>query len=625
MTEGTHPPVKERYNIAQWSDGYFSVDAEGQLQLCLPERQAPATSLQSIIQSLLEKGLRLPILIRFSDILLNQVSKLYHAFEQAIHTHEYLGDYTLVYPIKSNQQRYVIETLLSHEAGVGLECGSKTELLAILGVKTKRALKIVCNGYKDSEYIRLALIASALGHEVFIIVELPTELPAILSESQRLNIVPRIGIRVRLASIAKGRWQNTGGEKSKFGLTAKQVMDCLQLLRSHNALNCLVILHCHLGSQISNIRDIQRGIQECTQYLVHLSQQGVAIEAVDLGGGLGVDYAGTQSRGDCSMNYDWPEYANNLVQLFKAACRKHSIQEPHIMTESGRAITAHHAMLVTNIIDIESPEQKDTTVASQTDPLLQHMQAARMRLTKQNAIEIYHDVAFYMEEAYQMFSHGVLDIEGRSLAETIYQSTLMDIRQLLNPSVRVHQEILEHIYDKLADKIFCNLSIFQSMPDVWAIKQIFPIVPLTQLNKPSQMRGVLHDLTCDSDGTVDQYIDSQGIEKTLPLPAFDKKNPYLLGFFMVGAYQEILGDIHNLFGDIDSVHVVLNQAGEWAVEHVAQGDNSASVLEMVNFSYQTLLQSYHERLLNSTLPAAMQDQFLLELKTALMGYTYLEE
>ena len=616
--------AKEHYNIAQWSQGYFNISDEGHLCASPYPERGTKIDMPKLIDELLAQGLRFPLLIRFTDILQHRVHTLQKAFSLAMEKQSYEGGYLSIYPIKVNQQLSVAE-VIQQQPNVGLESGSKSELLAVLALAgLKPCTTIICNGYKDREYIRFALIGQQLGHRVFIIIEKLSELALVLEEAEKMKISPTLGIRVRLASIAKGKWQNTGGEKSKFGLTAYQVLQCLEQLNVAKKMDCLQLMHCHLGSQISNIRDIQRGVSECAHFYTELHSLGANIRFFDIGGGLGVDYEGTNSRSTCSINYSWEEYANCVVTVISGVCQQQNLPEPHIITESGRGLTAHHAVLVTNIIDVE---KSDTAVPVHVESellVLQQMQEALSTLSARNAIEVYHEMDYWLKEMHQQFQLGYATLRERAAAEQIYARAMMQVRLLLQPDVRHHQEVIESINEKLADKLFCNFSVFQSLPDVWAIEQIFPIMPLSHLDQKPVRRAVLQDLTCDSDGRIDHYVDGQGIETSLPLPECAEKDLYL-GFFMIGAYQEILGDLHNLFGDTDSVHVRLNAKGDYDISNQQAGESSAQVLRSVSFDQAYLTRAYQHQMQRAKLSAELKQEYLAYLEYGLQGYTYLEE
>lgn len=623
---------KQHYNLDQWGKDYFDINPEGKVTV-FPDgnRNNQAIDLHTLVQDLVNQGLRLPILIRFADILKHRVSLLNQVFAQAIKQHDYQNTYLSVYPIKVNQQHYVADTLYQQE-NTGLESGSKPELLAVLALAKSKSITIVCNGYKDQEYIRLALIAQELGHDVYIIIEKLSELPLVLAEAKKMQLSPKLGLRVRLASIAKGKWQNTGGEKSKFGLVASQILQCVEILKKHEQIDSLKLLHCHLGSQISNIRDIQKGLGECAQFYSEILALGVNLTHIDVGGGLGVDYEGTNSRSACSINYSWQEYANNVVLAFKTVCEQNNLPHPKIITESGRGLTAHHAVLISNIIDVDSNIIDTVPALTPHAPaVLRNMDNALEQLTTPNAIETYHEMLYWLSEVHHMFHTGAIDLQGRAAAEQLYARALKQIKKLLKPTIRHHREIIESINQKLAEKVFCNLSVFQSLPDIWAIQQVFPILPLSLLEQMPTRQVVLQDITCDSDGRIDHYVDDHGIEPILSLPG-ESQLPDYLGFFMIGAYQEILGDMHNLFGDTDSVHIELNAENSsdnksaYKITHQYAGDSAMDVLNYVNFSEQEVLESYQNQLTAAkNLDAQTKQNYLNSLMIGLNGYTYLEE
>ncbi|MGO2503551.1 MAG: biosynthetic arginine decarboxylase, partial [Cobetia marina] len=534
-------------------------------------------------------------------------------------------------PIKVNQQRRVVEELLAtserSRGRVGLEAGSKPELLAVLALSDNGPSVIVCNGYKDREYVRLALMGEKLGHRVHLVVEKASELELVLEEAERLGVRPRIGLRARLATIGKGNWQNTGGEKSKFGLTASQIVALVERLRDVDALDCLKLVHFHLGSQIADISDIQRGLAECARFYQGLHEAGAGVEIVDVGGGLGVDYEGTRSESACSLNYSMREYADYVVGAFHAVCEAHDLPHPHIISESGRALTAHHAVLVTDVIGEErvdlplpTPREDDLQIAALWT------QAARLEgaLEPRELVEIYHAVVHAQHQVQERFVMGLASIAIRAEAEAIYTNVCRSLAGRLDARQRSHRAVLDELNEKLADKLFVNFSLFQSLPDIWGIEQIFPILPLTGLDRAPTRRGVIQDITCDSDGRIDTYVDDQGLDATLPLPEWHAEEEKLLGFFMVGAYQEILGDLHNLFGDTDSVDASLDDEGQWQLSHAIQGDSVAQVLRYVNFDPDQLAARLARQLKSSNLNALEQADLLEDLKAGLEGYTYLE-
>lgn len=632
------------YHIDRWSDGYFGVNNEGELTVNLP--MAPGSrsqktsshqdvfSFQEIAQAVHQQGLRLPVLLRFTSILHDRVNQLVSAFNAETDQQGYTGRYQVVYPIKVNQQRRVVEEIIRSEPSasnnqVGLEAGSKPELLAVLALAPKPGTCIVCNGYKDREYIRMALLGQSLGYSVTLVLEKPSELKLILQEAEQLQVLPRIGLRARLSSIGKGKWQNTGGEKSKFGLSSQQILSTLAELKHADKLDCLQLLHFHLGSQIANIRDIQNGLQECAVIYAQLRKLGAPVSTVDIGGGLGIDYDGTESRNVCSINYRTQDYARKVVEAFKECCDAHELPHPDIISESGRALTAHHAVLMTDIVETESPNTEEITQEVSTKiPAIKHLwsdyQALLGQQSERSLIEIYHDAKHAIDDVHTLFIQGQLSLSEQSEAEQLYTAVCNKLRDKLTPLHRDHLDIIDELNERLADKLFVNFSLFQSTPDVWGIDQVFPILPTQGLNQALTRRGIIQDITCDSDGRVDAYVSNQGLQSSLALPPRVKSDvPELICFFLVGAYQEILGDMHNLFGDTDSVDVAINDKGELKLEHAIRGDDIASVLNYVNLNPETLLQKFRDKIATSALDQADRDKVLLAFETGLASYTYL--
>lgn len=597
---------KQLYAIQQWGDGYFSINQNNHVCVKPSSDRDTEIDLYQIAQALkAEHGLTLPVLVRFSDILRDRVKRLQQAFDQARQAYGYQGRYTPVYPIKVNQQGNVVESIVAAEH-IGLEAGSKPELLAILGL-AKPGSTIVCNGYKDRLYIRMALMGQLMGLQVNIVIEKPSELELILEEAAKLQVRPLIGLRVRLSTISAGKWQNSGGEKSKFGLHASEVLQLLARLREVDMLDCLQLMHFHMGSQIANIHDVKLALKEAGQFYRQLRDLGADIRTVDAGGGLGVDYDGSGSRRECSINYSMREYADNIVRAFAETCREHALPQPDIITESGRAITAHHAVLITDVTEVESLHG---AVAEQ------HYFA--------NVSEAYHNAQFDMAEARASFVQGDISLTDLAEAEKRYVGLCQQIQQQLNLDNHHHREILQELNEKLADKVFCNFSLFQSMPDIWGIEQIFPIMPIHRLDQQPLRRAVLQDLTCDSDGRIDQYVDRQNISNTLPLHEIAEGEDYLIGFFMVGAYQEILGDMHNLFGDTHSINVELDGDG-WRFGEFMAGENVSELLDYVHIDTTSLKQAYRDKLANADLSEQQRQAFEGELLAGLNAYTYLEK
>ncbi len=632
MSEWTVQQARELYNIHFWGGGYFDIDDRGDL-LVHPNRDShhAGINLHSLTAELKTAGLSLPVLVRFGDILRDRVNSLRGAFSQAMRTEGFGGGFTAVYPVKVNQQRRVLEAILAAgDDDIGLEVGSKPELMVVLAVALA-GTTVICNGYKDREYIRLALIGSRMGLQVYIVIEKLSELELVLEESGRLGIVPLLGVRVRLASIGAGKWQNTGGEKSKFGLSAAQVLQAVEHLRKLEMLHTLQLMHFHLGSQIPNIRDIQRGVDEAARYYSEFHRLGVAIQTVDVGGGLGVDYEGSRTRSFCSMNYTVQEYANKVVHALRQICTEQNLPHPHIITESGRALTAHHAVLITEVVAVEQiPEDVDVSLSSLNQPGIIEALACNLatlqdnRNNERSLLEAWHDAQHGLSEAQSMFTHGLLTLEQRARAEQLYFASCWRIRSRLSSSSRAHRDVLDELNEKLADKYFCNFSLFQSLPDVWAIDQIFPVMPLHRLDEAPLRRGVLEDITCDSDGRIDCYVERNGLESSLPLHALRPGEPYMLAVFLVGAYQEILGDEHNLFGRTNTVNVELGENGGYRLENARQGDSVASVLQQVDFDTGRLLDHYRTKLLAADIDNGERAQYLQQLEQGLSGYTYLE-
>ena len=598
---------KQTYAIENWGDGYFSINNKGHVCVKPSADKTIELDLFEIAQSLNDKNLSLPVLVRFTDILKDRVTRLSKAFEKACASNNYQGQYTPVYPIKVNQQRQVVEGILSAE-NIGLEAGSKPELLAVMALSNKGV--VVCNGYKDRAYIRLALIGLKMGLNLYLVIEKPLELELIIEEAAKLNINPQLGVRVRLSSISAGKWQNSGGEKSKFGLHAHEVLHLIERLKQADLLDTLKLLHFHMGSQIANIHDIKIALKEAGQFYVELHRLGAQIKIIDAGGGLGVDYDGSRSRRESSINYSLNEYAQNIVRSFAELCAEKKMPQPDIITESGRALTAHHAVLITNVTDIES--------------IYTHHEELLSLPIVLNPVEHFHDAQFALSEARTGFTQDKLSITELAKAENKYALLCQQIKSQLNPNTQSEAIILEELNEKLADKVFCNFSLFQSMPDIWGIDQIFPIMPIHRLNEQPTRRAVIQDLTCDSDGRIDHYIDGQNIENTMPLHVIDSNSPYLIGFFMVGAYQEILGDMHNLFGDTHSINIKLDDNG-YHFYDLQEGEHVSDLLDYVHINSEDLKAAYRDKLAKSNISEQQQQDYEKELIAGLTSYTYLEK
>ncbi|MEX2515499.1 MAG: biosynthetic arginine decarboxylase [Gammaproteobacteria bacterium] len=616
------------YHIPAWTGGYFDIGANGHL---LAQPQADANSTQIDLYQLAEQiqasGLPLPVLVRFTDILKHRVDSLCGAFNSAIKQHDYGGRYTAVYPIKVNQQRRVVEEIINHGGErVGLEAGSKPELLYILAL-AQPGTTIICNGYKDREYIQLALTGRLLGLNTHIVIEKLSELELVIQCSRDMDIKPLLGMRLRLASVGAGKWQNSGGEKSKFGLQSGQVLQGFARLQQAGLADCLQLMHFHIGSQVTDINQIQRAIREGTRFYAELRALGAPLTTVDVGGGLGVDYEGTGSRNPCSMNYTVSAYADAVVRALAEIIAETQLPSPNIITESGRAMTAHHAMLITNVIDVDpAPGLDKPEPPGDDEPLVLHdLWQILASLERRSALPCYYAALNDLERAREMFNYGVLDIQQRARAEAIFYYIARQVQRALKYDEPAQREVLDELNERLADKYFCNFSLFQSLPDSWAIDQVFPIVPLHRLQERPNRRGMIEDLTCDSDGRVDLYVDGEGIETSLPLHAPEAGKPYLLGIFLLGAYQEILGDMHNLFGDTGSVNVQLTAAGGYELTEPHGGDTVADLLRYVNMDADHLRQIFAEKMRGVELPAEQHEQYLNLLTQGLDGYSYLEE
>lgn len=618
---------RQIYAIGRWGEGYFGINTAGHLY-ARPDPSAPGqVDLVELAARIHAEGLALPVLVRFNDILRHRVESLRQAFVAASAARGYGGCYQPVYPIKVNQQAGVVREIL-RSGHAGLEAGSKPELMAVMALSPPGGL-VICNGYKDREYIRLALIGRRLGLRVQIVIEKPSEVALILEESRRIGVEPLLGVRARLAAAAAGNWQSSGGESAKFGLSANQILGLVRALSSAGGLGWLNLLHAHLGSQIPDLQDIRAGVAELVRYYVELRRLGAPIAILDFGGGLGVDYEGTSGRGDCSVNYSLADYAEAIIEGVAAECRRSSLPDPDLLTESGRAITAHHAVLITNVIDREEAGgQVISTQIEEGDVLLDTLARCLHGATQAEPRLVWAEARELLAAARARFAEGLLDLAGRARAEELFFAIGRRLVGRLDPMLPEHPALADEINALLADKLFCNFSLFQSMPDVWALDQIFPIVPIQRLDELPRARARLHDLTCDSDGCISRYVDGGGLEASLPVHASaGQHGPYLIGFFMVGAYQEILGDIHNLFGDTDAVNVELDAGTPdgYRLLDAERGDSTDELLSDVHFVPRTLLAHYRRKLDRSDLDRATREELFVELKAGLFGYTYLDD
>jgi arginine decarboxylase len=625
--------ARELYNIEGWGAGYFDINERGHV-VVRPDRDRPdrALDLFDLARDLEEQGVALPVLLRFSDILQSRIESLSERFESAIKEFEYQGGYTSVYPIKVNQQRHVVEEIVQFGKahGVGLECGSKPELQAVLALSESTDHIIVCNGYKDEEFMRLALMGQKLGHKVFIVLEQLSELDVLLHAADDLGVSPTAGVRIKLVAEGAGRWAQSGGEKSKFGLNAAQLMKLIDRLRSLGRVDILKLIHFHIGSQVTDIRYIKSALQEVSRYYAEIRKAGVDITHVDVGGGLGVDYDGTGSTSHASVNYSLQEYANDVIYTIAEMCRDQEIPMPHIVSESGRALTAHHALLLLKVIDVESQAEPPLPEVTDDDhSLLHEMVADYQTITKKTVrprkvLEVFHDATFDKERAHQLFNSGVLSLRERAMAETIYFATINRIARYVNGDRDTYSQIINDVDATLVDRYFCNFSLFQSLPDSWAIDQLFPIMPIHRLAEEPRRRGTLQDVTCDSDGKIDRFVGDKAGRPSLELHDIRDDEDYMLGIFLTGAYQEILGDLHNLFGDTNAVHIRITDSG-YEITDLVHGDTVTEVLNYVQFGASNLLATFRRKVgAARNISRQEANTFIAEYVAGLEGYTYLE-
>ncbi len=610
-----------------WGLGFFRVNPEGRVTVHPDSNPKRGLDLFQLATDLNAQGVGLPLLLRFSDILRMRIQALATQFQNAITEFGYEGGYTTVYPIKVNQQRHVVQEIVEFGSpfGVGLECGSKPELQAILGLSESVETTIVCNGYKDEEYLRLALTGQKLGHKVFVVIEQLTEVDTFLKVADELGVSPTMGVRIKLATEGSGRWAKSGGEKSKFGLSAMELMKVLDRLEVLGRKDVLRLVHFHLGSQITNIQYIKAGLEEIGRYYVELRKMGFGLTHVDVGGGLGVDYDGSRSTRPASMNYSMREYANDVVYTIGTVCRNEDVPMPHLISESGRAITAHHSLLLINVTDVESQmEPGMPDLGPEPHSLLQELKENCETIGPERLEEVHHDATFGKARAQELFASGVLSLRERAYAEQLFLATMNKLARLVEPEKAEHPEIWADVESTLVDRYFCNFSVFQSLPDNWAIDQLFPIMPIHRLTEAPTRRGTLQDITCDSDGVIDRFVGGRKGKASLELHAIRDGEPYILGIFLAGAYQEILGDLHNLFGDTNAVHVRLTEQG-YEITDLVHGDTVTEVLNYVQFHGPDLLTTFRRKVTNAKdLPRHEANQFIADYVAGLEGYTYLE-
>jgi arginine decarboxylase len=619
----------ELFAVKNWGSSFFGVNDRGNV-IVHPDGPAGAKiDMKELVDELRRRGIGLPLLIRFNEILRSRIVELNEAFRRAIAEYGYTAAYKGVYPIKVNQHRYVVEEICrtGKPYHYGLEAGSKPELLAVMAMLEDEDALIICNGYKDEEYVETALLASRLGRTVLLVVEKPSELKLIHDVAKRIGIKPRLGMRAKLSTRGAGKWEASGGDRSKFGLTSGEMVKAIEYLRSVGMLDSFELLHFHLGSQISAIRSLKEALREAGRFYVELAKMGAPLKYLDCGGGLGVDYDGSQTNFPSSMNYTMQEYANDIVYGIKEQCDAGGVPHPTLVTESGRAVVAHHAVLVMDVLgvgefSVDVPEKVPET----THRIVKDLHANWRDLTRKNLIEAYHDAADDKDEVLQLFTLGHLSLSERTLAENLFWAICQKINKFAKDLDEMPEE-LEHLERALSDTYFCNFSVFQSLPDSWAIDQLFPVIPIHRLNEEPTRRAVLADITCDSDGKIDHFIDKRDVKNVLELHPLTGDD-YYLGIFLVGAYQEILGDLHNLFGDTNDVQVTLDAQGGYRIEHVLAGDTVTEVLSYVAYSKDELVmrlrRSVEIALRSGRMSLEQSKDLLRRYEAGLGGYTYLE-
>ncbi|MSU77280.1 MAG: biosynthetic arginine decarboxylase [Gemmataceae bacterium] len=619
------------YEVAHWGKGYFSVNPKGHVAVHPNKRPEEAIDLKLLIDQLQDRGIQLPILLRFTDILRHRVGEINDAFKAAIADCTYKGKYVCVYPIKVNQQRQVVEEILDFGKpyGFGLEAGSKPELLAVLAITDGGETPIICNGFKDDEFIKMTILATKMGKHIITVVEKFSELELIARYAKELNVRPSIGVRIKLGARGAGRWRNSAGFRSKFGLTLTEALEAFEFLKQLGMADCLQLVHFHLGSQITNIRSIKSALTEAARVYCELHRVGAGVQYIDVGGGLGIDYDGSQTDFESSVNYTLQEYANDVVFRIKSVCDECNVPHPIIISESGRAVVAYHSMLVFDVLGVSNFDHYTVPpeIPADSPQQVSDLFGIYRDLSKKNMLEGYHDAVQTMDDALNMFNLGSITIEERAMVERLFWAVCGKILRMMQDLDYAPEE-LQGLSSMLSDTYFCNFSVFQSMPDSWAIKQLFPIMPIHRLHEAPTRRAVLGDITCDSDGKIDQFIDLRDVRSTLELHPFTGQ-PYYLGAFLLGAYQEILGDLHNLFGDTNAVHVRLDENGEIVLDSVIKGDTVREVLAYVQYNADELLNNMRkdvERAVRANRITVQESRQLLHFyESGLGGYTYLEE
>lgn len=630
MKKWTIDDAKELYNICGWGTSYFGISEKGNVYV-RPSKDEVQIDLKEVMDELTLRDVTPPVLLRFPDILDNRIEKNASCFEKAAKEYGYKGKSFIIYPIKVNQMQPVVEEMISHgrKFNLGLEAGSKPELHAVIAVQCQSDSLIICNGYKDQSYIELALLAQKMGKRIFIVVEKLNEIEIIAKAAKKLNVMPNLGIRIKLASSGSGKWAESGGDASKFGLTSSELLKSLKILDEKGMHDCLRLIHFHIGSQITKIRRIQTALREAAQFYISLHKMGYNVDFVDCGGGLGVDYDGTRSSSsESSVNYSIQEYINDCIYTFVDAANKNDIQHPNIITESGRSLAAHHSVLVIDVLETASlPEMPEEFEAKETDhQLVKDLYEIWDNLNPRSMLEDWHDAEQIRDEALELFAHGIVDLKTRAEIESMYWSVCHEINSLAKSLKHVPEE-LRGLDKLLADKYFCNFSLFQSLPDAWAIDQIFPIMPIQRLDERPTRNATIQDITCDSDGKITNFVTNGHIRHVLPLHRLLKNEPYYLGVFLVGAYQEILGDMHNLFGDTTAAHISVKD-GAYHIDQIIDGETVEEVLDYVQYNPKKLVRQLEVWVTKSVKQGKISleegKEFLSNYRSGLYGYTYLE-
>lgn len=630
MKKWTIDDAKELYNICGWGTSYFGISEKGNVYV-RPSKDEVQIDLKEVMDELTLRDVTPPVLLRFPDILDNRIEKNASCFEKAAKEYGYKGKSFIIYPIKVNQMQPVVEEMISHgrKFNLGLEAGSKPELHAVIAVQCQSDSLIICNGYKDQSYIELALLAQKMGKRIFIVVEKLNEIEIIAKAAKKLNVMPNLGIRIKLASSGSGKWAESGGDASKFGLTSSELLKALEILDEKGMHDCLRLIHFHIGSQITKIRRIQTALREAAQFYISLHKMGYNVDFVDCGGGLGVDYDGTRSSSsESSVNYSIQEYINDCIYTFVDAANKNEIQHPNIITESGRSLAAHHSVLVIDVLETASlPEMPEEFEAKETDhQLVKDLYEIWDNLNPRSMLEDWHDAEQIRDEALELFAHGIVDLKTRAEIESMYWSVCHEINSLAKSLKHVPEE-LRGLDKLLADKYFCNFSLFQSLPDAWAIDQIFPIMPIQRLDERPTRNATIQDITCDSDGKITNFVTNGHIRHVLPLHRLLKNEPYYLGVFLVGAYQEILGDMHNLFGDTTAAHISVKD-GAYHIDQIIDGETVEEVLDYVQYNPKKLVRQLEIWVTKSVKQGKISleegKEFLSNYRSGLYGYTYLE-